>query len=73
MTIGIGVLCSTYDSFDDIVGRPRPDALVIVADTMGSTPTDSTREMHKIYVDERLAIFASGAGHLNVVENCSAV
>jgi len=66
MTIGIGVLCSTYDSFDDIVGRPRPDALVIVADTMGSTPTDSTREMHKIYVDERLAIFASGAGHLNV-------
>lgn len=45
MTIGIGVLCSTRP-------RPyviRPDALVMISDTMGSTETDSTDALHKMY------------------------
>ena len=62
MTVGIGVLCSTYKEFDDLVGKPRPDAIILIADTMGSTETDSTREMHKIFMDKDLGVFATMAG-----------
>ncbi len=56
MTIGIGVLCSTKP-------RPsliRPDTIILVADTMGSTETDSTPELHKLYVEDGLYVVCAG-------------
>lgn len=56
MTIGIGVLYSSKP-------RPhviRPDGLVLLADTMGSTDTDSTSELHKLYVEENLYVACAG-------------
>jgi hypothetical protein len=42
MTIGIGVLCC---SKDDLRTGERPDTIVMMADTMGSTAEDSTDEL----------------------------
>ena len=56
MTIGIGVLCS-------MEGK-RPDALVMIADSMGSTETDSTNALSKMFT--RGSIHAVGAGSLTV-------
>lgn len=56
VTIGIGVLCSSNP-------RPhliRPDGIILMADTMGSTDTDSTSELHKLYVDD--GVYAVCAG-----------
>ena len=64
MTIGIGVLAST-------VPRPslaRPDAIVMMADTMGSSESDSTSELHKLISEE--GICASCAGN---VEHCEEI
>jgi hypothetical protein len=60
MTIGIGVLCSSKPK----PHTPRPDALVLMADTMGSTETDSTSELYKMWIDDDLRIYAVGAGTL---------
>ena len=60
MTIGIGVLCST----EPRPHVPRPDALVMIADTMGSTETDSTGELHKMYFFPEEQVFAVCADRL---------
>src|SRR5579859_1084146 len=62
MTIGIGVLCSTKPK----PHAPRPDALVIVADTMGSTETDSIEELHKLYFDDAARVHITCAGHVEM-------
>jgi len=54
MTIGIGVLCSTQPQ----PHRPRPDAFVLISDTMGSTETDSTQDLNKLYIQEEVRLFA---------------
>jgi hypothetical protein len=58
MTIGIGVLCSTKPK----PHTPRPDSFVLIADTMGSTETDSTDALHKMWLDDDLQLYAVGAG-----------
>jgi hypothetical protein len=58
MTIGIGVLSSSNS-------RPhpkRPDCLTLITDTMGSTDTGSTPELHKLYVAD--GIYAACAGKI---------
>jgi hypothetical protein len=59
MTIGIGVLCSTMPK----PHAPRPDAIVMLSDTMGSTDLDST-ELHKMMIDEERSLFAVCADRL---------
>jgi len=56
MTIGIGVLSSSNPRPHPI----RPDSVTLIADTMGSTDTDSTSELHKLYVED--GIYAVCAG-----------
>jgi hypothetical protein len=58
MTIGIGVLCSEKRK----PAQPRPDHLILVADTMGSTDTDSTADLHKMFVNDELRVYATCAG-----------
>jgi hypothetical protein len=56
VTIGIGVLCSSNP-------RPhliRPDGIILMADTMGSTETDSTPELHKLYVEDDVYAVCAG-------------
>jgi len=60
VTIGIGLLCSTKPK----PHLPRPDAIVMIADTMGSTETDSTDDLHKMWLDDDLRFYAVGAGNL---------
>jgi len=60
MTIGIGVLCSSKPK----PHIPRPDSFVLMADTMGSTTTDSTSELHKMWINRELNLYAVGAGSL---------
>jgi hypothetical protein len=60
MTIGIGVLCSTKPK----PHTPRPDALVMVADTMGSTETDSLDELHKLFTDEEARFYGVCSGRI---------
>lgn len=60
MTIGIGVLCSSQPK----PYTPRPDSVILVADTMGSTQTDSTDDLHKMWINDDLGIWAVGAGML---------
>jgi hypothetical protein len=64
MTIGVGILCSTHNFIDD-GARPRPDAIILLADTMGSTETDSTGELHKINYDEKNELFAVSANNMS--------
>lgn len=64
MTIGIGVLCSTKPR----PHVPRPDAIVMIADTMGSTETDSTDDLHKMYVGDDVHLYAVCAGRM---EKCA--
>jgi hypothetical protein len=64
MTIGIGVLCSTQPR----PHTPRPDAIVMLSDTMGSTDTDSTDQLHKMLIDPERMIFAVCANRL---ERCA--
>jgi hypothetical protein len=61
MTIGIGVLCSTTDRSEII-----PDAIVLISDTMGSSETDSTGELHKMAFDPAHRIFAVVAGRVEI-------
>jgi hypothetical protein len=56
MTIGIGVLCST-------TGKGS-DALVLISDSMGSTETDSTSALSKMFTHG--SIHAVAAGSLSV-------
>lgn len=58
MTIGIGVLCSSKPR----PYEPRPDTVVLMADTMGSTQTDSTDQLHKLLVDDKQQVYAVCAG-----------
>jgi hypothetical protein len=56
VTIGIGVLCSSQP-------RPhliRPDCVALLADTMGSHETDSTPELHKLFIDDNLYVACAG-------------
>lgn len=62
MTIGIGVLCSSKPR----PHRPRPDTIIMMADTMGSTETDSTEELHKLYAEDGKHFFAVCAGHVEM-------
>src|SRR6267154_3425794 len=56
MTIGIGVLCSSK-----IRPHPtRPDGIILMADTMGSTDTDSTPELHKLCVEDDIYAVCAG-------------
>ncbi len=60
MTIGIGVLCSSKP-------RPygiRPDGLILIADTMGSTDIDSTSELHKLAIEKDEQLFMACAGDI---------
>ena len=61
MTIGIGRLLASSRPKPHV---PRPDSFILVADTMGSTETDSTDDLHKMWLDDDLAIYAVGAGVL---------
>jgi hypothetical protein len=60
LTIGIGVLCSTQPR----PYAPRPNAIVMMSDTMGSTDTDSTDDLHKMLIDSDLKVFAVCANRL---------
>jgi hypothetical protein len=60
MTIGIGVLCSTQPK----PRAPKPDALVLVADTKVSTETDSLDELHKVFIDEESRFYGVCAGRI---------
>jgi len=60
MTIGIGVLGSTKPR----PHVPRPDGLVMISDTMGSTPYDSTDELHKMLINDEARLYAVCAGRL---------
>lgn len=62
MTIGIGVLCSTKPKPHE----PRPDALILIADSMGSTDTDSVDELHKLYFSESAKVHTTCAGHVEM-------
>ena len=53
MTIGIGVLCSTEGK--------RTDALVMISDSMGSTETDSTNVLGKMYTMGSVHAVAAGS------------
>jgi hypothetical protein len=66
LTIGIGVLCSTYPAEEDVAGKSsRPDALIMLADTMLSSETDSTQG-HKIFTSPQRGVFAVGAGRMEI-------
>lgn len=65
MTIGIGVLCSTHSAQQDVTGRTRPDAVVMLADTMLSNDTDSTHA-HKILMSPERGVYAVAAGRLEI-------
>ena len=58
MTIGIGVLCSSLPE----PHIPRPDTIILLSDTMGSTDTDSVDELHKMFIDEESGFYAVCAG-----------
>jgi len=64
MTIGIGMLCSTKPK----PHAPRPDAIVMLSDTMGSTETDSTDQLYKMLIDDKHLLFGVCADRL---ERCA--
>ncbi|MGB6477236.1 MAG: hypothetical protein WBF04_24545 [Candidatus Sulfotelmatobacter sp.] len=64
MTIGIGVLCSSKPK----PHVPRPDSIVMISDTMGSTDTDSTDDLHKMFIEEDVRLYAVCA---NRMEKCA--
>src|ERR1039457_3530257 len=65
LTIGIGILCSTKQK----PHSPRPDAFVMIADTMGSTDTDSTDELHKMYIMPESRLFGVCAERMEMVSD----
>jgi hypothetical protein len=65
MTIGIGVLCSSKPRPHPI----RPDGLILIADTMGSTNTDSTSELHKLAVEREDNLFMACAGDIALCQD----
>ena len=74
MTIGIGVLCCTKPKNQKF--RPgedegvRPDTLIMLADTMGSTDYDSTDDLYKMYISPDVKLYGTGAGNM---EMCSEI
>src|ERR1039458_921553 len=62
MTVGIGVLCSSKPRPHPI----RPDSLILMADTMGSTEYDSTSELHKICIEKDENLFLACAGDMAI-------
>ena len=58
MTIGIGVLCSTRPK----PSQPRPDCIILVSDTMGSTDFDSTDELLKNFRNDDSKFYVVCAG-----------
>lgn len=63
VTIGVGLLCCANPD-----NKVKPDALLLLSDTQGSTEYDSTDQLHKLLVDEELMIFAACADRL---ERCA--
>lgn len=61
MTIGIGVLCC---SRSDLNEGERPDSLIMIADTMGSSEYDSTNELRKLYAQTEAGLYAVCAGNM---------
>jgi hypothetical protein len=74
MTIGIGVLCCTKPKNPKFKPTDnegiRPDAIVMVADTMGSTDYDSTDDLHKMFVYPKEQLYGTCAGR---VETCGEI
>ncbi len=64
MTIGIGVLCSTQPK----PYQPRPDTVILISDTMGSTDTDSHDDLRKMFLTPELGLYSVGA---DVMESCA--
>ena len=62
MTIGIGVLYSSKPR----PHTPRPDGVILIADTMGSTETDSMDELHKCYFDDDSKVHITCAGSVEM-------
>ena len=69
MTIGIGVLCSSKPRPHPI----RPDGLILMADTMGSTDTDSTSELHKLAIEKDENLFMACAGDISICQDVGSV
>jgi hypothetical protein len=61
MTIGIGVLCC---SSLDLKPGGRPDSIIMISDTMGSSETDSTDELRKMHFEPESKIYAASAGNM---------
>jgi len=70
MTIGIGVLCCSKPKHPHFSVGPekevRPDSLVMIADTMGSTDYDSTDDLHKMYVYPTEQMYGVCAGNIEM-------
>ena len=69
MTIGIGVLCSSQPRPHKI----RPDGLILMADTMGSTDVDSTSELHKLGIEEDQKLYMACAGDVAICNDVGSV
>jgi hypothetical protein len=65
MTIGIGVLCSTMPK----PHVPRPDAIVLLTDTIDPLDTDAVDEMHKTYIYPDEKLFAVSIGNMEKAED----
>jgi hypothetical protein len=64
MTLGIGVLCSSK-----LMPRPRPDAIVLMGDTIGSTDTESVEGLHEIYFNPAEKLFGICIGRIERAAN----
>ena len=60
MTLGIGVLCSSTPQLH----APRPDAIVLLGDTIGSTDTESIEGLHETYIDPNEKLFGICIGRV---------
>ena len=60
MTLGIGVLCCSMPP----PHVPRPDAIVLLGDTIGSTETESVEDLHEMYIDPHSKLFGVCVGHM---------
>jgi hypothetical protein len=61
MTVGIGVLCC---SNAELKSGERPDTIVMISDTLGSTECDSTAELRKLYSVPDVQLYAVCAGKM---------
>jgi hypothetical protein len=61
MTLGIGVLCSSKP----VPCVPRPDAMVLIGDTIGSTDIESAEAQHEMYFNPVEKLFGICIGRIN--------